>query len=62
VIRSQEWGNGRIDILSPTGKLLVQTRLKGRETILDLSALKAGMYLLVIQTGDERIKERIIKQ
>lgn len=53
-----------VTLFSIIGKLLISKsfRLNNGKTILDVSNISSGMYLLVINTGKEKIKYRVIKK
>ena len=53
-----------VTLFSIIGKLLISKsfRLNNGKTILDVSDISSGMYLLVINTGKEKINYRVIKK
>jgi hypothetical protein len=46
-----------------TGKLLIERRREGNGSVtIDLSAYPSGIYVLIINTGEERLDYKIIKE
>ncbi|MFP9099601.1 T9SS type A sorting domain-containing protein [Flavobacterium sp. RHBU_24] len=52
----------KIELVSTTGQLLQSRQPNAAETRIDLSALAAGVYYLNINSGNEIIRKKIIKQ
>ncbi|MEJ8801261.1 MBG domain-containing protein [Pontibacter sp. H249] len=51
-----------VEIVSVTGQVLVREQAKAGETILDLSRLRSGQYILRVQTKQHSIQKHIIKR
>jgi uncharacterized repeat protein (TIGR01451 family) len=51
---------GDLEVVDQHGKTLMETRFQ-RETILDLSSLPQGVYMLLLKTGEGLWLERVVK-
>jgi hypothetical protein len=54
--------NGSAQITDISGKLIQGTELSGNKTKMDVSKLPAGVYLLRINSNDQSVVEKLIKQ
>lgn len=51
----------RIDLLDISGKTLLSTCGTGSKVTIDLSTLSKGQYLVILENGDQRMVEKLIK-
>jgi hypothetical protein len=55
-------GNAKVLLTDLNGKVLSSQQVAEQETMLDLSAYTPGVYIVTIQTGDQVLTQRIVKQ
>jgi hypothetical protein len=55
-------GNAKVVLTDLNGKILTSQQVAEQETTLDLSAYTPGVYIVTIQTGDQLLTQRIVKQ
>jgi hypothetical protein len=52
----------RMKVYSITGKLLVDRKVDNTQTVLDVSSLESGIYMISIETEEEVMTKKFIKQ
>jgi hypothetical protein len=55
-------GNAKVLLTDLNGKVLSSQQVAEQETVLDLSAYTPGVYIVTIQTGEQVLTQRIVKQ
>jgi hypothetical protein len=55
-------GNAKVVLTDLNGKVLSSQQVAEQETVLDLSIYTPGVYIVTIQTGDQVLTQRIVKQ
>jgi hypothetical protein len=55
-------GNAKVVLTDLNGKVLSSQLVAEQETVLDLSIYTPGVYIVTIQTGDQVLTQRIVKQ
>ena len=55
-------GNAKVLLTDLNGKVLSSQQVAEQETTLDLSAYTPGVYIVTIQTGEQVLTQRIVKQ
>jgi hypothetical protein len=55
-------GNAKVVLTDLNGKILTSQQVAEQETTLDLSTYTPGVYIVTIQTGDQVLTQRIVKQ
>jgi hypothetical protein len=55
-------GNAKVLLTDLNGKVLSSQQVAEQETTLDLSTYTPGVYIVTIQTGDQVLTQRIVKQ
>jgi hypothetical protein len=55
-------GNSNVKLTDLNGKVLQHENTSAQQTTLDLTNYTPGVYILTIQTGEQVVTERIIKQ
>ena len=51
---------GEIQLINMNGQTVLNKKLNGQKTEIDISSHKKGMYLLRITSGQEMIKQKLI--
>jgi hypothetical protein len=56
------WINAQAKLLDAQGKQVMELTIDSQQTELNLSALEAGNYQVVLQKGSQRILHRLVVQ
>jgi hypothetical protein len=56
----KQYSNEQIKVMDMTGKIIEKRKVEGTNTILDLSNLKSGIYLIQVGSLKNRVTEKII--
>ena len=60
-IFSENLAHGSLSVVSLTGEIVMAQNIKSNLTTIDISKLSSGIYLLIIETGKQKLFRKLVK-